>query len=134
MCIRDRLSTDVPTITASGSTTITAADDTGLKLADHEGRVLSLVPSVTARWGALASLEAKEGRPISTARRERLGALRDVLRSGADDLETLLVETAPAPKDEPKSAESATDDAPPDGMRLYADYLHTLARLDGALA
>ncbi len=129
-----------PTIAVSDSidtfTTSTTVDDTGLKLADHEGRVLSLVPSVTARWGALASLEAKEGRPISTARRERLGTLRDVLRSGADDLESLLVETAPAPKDEPKSAESeaTTDTAPPDGLRLYADYLHTLARLDGVLA
>lgn len=102
----------------------------GLKLAEHQERVCLMVPSIVTRWKTLVSPsepatshEAKEGRAISTSRRERLGALRDVLRSGADELDGLLVETAPPKAQEPPPSR--------DGRTLYADYQRTLARLQG---
>jgi HK97 family phage prohead protease len=62
--------------------------------------------------------ETKVGRPISAARRERIGAWRDSLRGLADELDDLLTETAPPS---------------PDGKRLYLEFQRTLARLHGAV-
>lgn len=102
----------------------------GLKLAEHQERVCLWVPSIVARWKTLVSSpaqatshEAKEGRAISTSRRERLGSLRDVLRSGADELDGLLVETAPPePADPPKGQ---------DGRALFAEFQRLIARQHG---
>lgn len=103
-----------------------------VKLTEHQERVCLWVPAVVERWRTLVSTPqagVKEGRAISTSRRERLGSLRDVLRSGADELDGLLVETAPPP---PPSPETAPKQAPlPDGRALYAEFQRLTARLNG---
>jgi len=110
-----------------------AYDDETLALADHVGRVLHDVPAVVTRWRSLVTLCTKEGRAISEARRTRLATLRDALRAGADDLDGLLTETEPKPKDDAKAAVE-TDAAVVDGLPLLVEYQHILARLNGVPA
>jgi hypothetical protein len=43
-------------------------------------------------------IRTKEGRAISSARRERMAGVRDALRSHADEIDGLLLETAPPEK------------------------------------
>jgi HK97 family phage prohead protease len=59
---------------------------------------LAAVLDVVERTRSLADLRAKEGRAISTARRERLSAFPPVLRDVAENIEGMLVETAPPEK------------------------------------
>lgn len=60
--------------------------------------VLAAVLDVKERAGSLAELRAKEGRMISTARRERLAKFPPALREMADDIFGMLEETAPPEK------------------------------------
>jgi hypothetical protein len=119
---------NVPMLRPAGLTAVKGADAEGLRsglsLDDHLDAVLAAVPDVVARHRALVALRAperKEGRAISSARREKLAALRDSLRVGADDLEGLLTETAPPEKAQPG----------PDGRALYAEFQRIAARLNG---
>lgn len=66
---------------------------------------------------ALLLLEAKVGRPISAARRERIAAWRDALQALRQELDDLLTETDPA--------------AVEDGKRLFLEFERTRARLNG---
>jgi hypothetical protein len=66
---------------------------------------------------ALVQAEAKVGRPISAARRERIAAWRDALHALRQELDDLLTETDPA--------------AVEDGKRLLLEYERTRARLNG---
>lgn len=59
---------------------------------------LAAVLDVAERTKSLADLRAKEGRAISTARRERLAAFPPMLRDVADNLDGMLEETAPPEK------------------------------------
>lgn len=68
--------------------------------ADHLDAVLAAVQGLQARTKSLAELRAKDGRAISEARRQRLGAHSDALRSVAADLDQLLEETAPPSRDD----------------------------------
>lgn len=87
------------TVPADDAARVTDAKD-GLRLADHEALVREQVPALITRWRSLGeSSEGKIGAAISRARRERIATLRDVLRSGADDLDALLAETEPATDD-----------------------------------
>lgn len=86
----------------------THADAFGETLAHLLGRM---------RAGSAARL--KEGRAISSARRQRMASVSESLRVAATEIDGLLEETAP-----PKSAA-------PDGAALFAAYQHTLASLRG---
>jgi hypothetical protein len=85
----------------------THADAFGETLAHLLGRM---------RAGSAARL--KEGRAISSARRQRMASVSESLRVAATEIDGLLEETAP-----PKVA--------PDGAALFAAYQHTLATLRG---
>lgn len=84
---------------------------------DQDARLLRDLEDYRARAQALAATRAKEGRAISTARRERLGKTAGVLRTIADDLEALLAETAPPEKGA--------------GIALLKDFIALEARLNG---
>jgi hypothetical protein len=58
-------------------------------------RLLLDVSGFMGRTKSLADLRLKEGRAISSPRRQRLAALLDAFRNGAADLEALLAETEP---------------------------------------
>lgn len=78
--------------------TFVPASAKGRPLVDDLGRLLADSAKVKTRVVALAALRAKEGRAISTARREQLGGWAGSLREIAGAIDTLLEETAPAPK------------------------------------
>lgn len=94
-------------------------DATALLSAKSRGSPDDLVPATLAELDAFIA-ECKSGRAISAARRSRLEGLRDQLRSGADDLDGLLVETLPRDDDAGKAA-----------RQLYATHLVLLARQNG---
>lgn len=70
----------------------------GLDFPDHSERVRVAVLGYVGRVQAGSALRAKEGRAISDSRRQRMAAVRDQLRSGADEIDGLLQETEPKPK------------------------------------
>lgn len=88
----------------------------------HAARVESAVREFIGRTQAGSALRAKEGRPISEARRARMAAIRDGLRSHADELHAILEETAPR---EPAKA------ADVDISREYLAFLADEARRNG---
>jgi hypothetical protein len=103
-------------VPAQDSARVTDAKD-GLRLIDHEALVHEQVPALITRWRSLDGRgEGKIGAAISRARRERIATLRDVLRSGADDLDALLAEVEPATEDDGK------------GRLLFAAFLRDEAR------
>jgi hypothetical protein len=107
-----------PALVGANRLTHTIGIKDGQRLADHEALVRAQVPALIERWRSLDGRgEGKIGAAISRARRERIASLRDVLRSGADDLDGLLKETDPA---------SSEDDGK--GRLLFAAFLRDEAR------
>ena len=107
-----------PVMQAAGINTRTTAIKGGLTLADDVERALGSVVTVTARARSLADLrrkEGKEGRALSTARRERLSTLLSALGEAGQELEKMLADTEPKPKD--------------DTLRLRSQFVSTRARL-----
>jgi HK97 family phage prohead protease len=79
------------------------ADDDHEKFADHLERVLAEVLAVSGRADEIAALRAKEGRPLSAARRRKLTDHREALAALLEGLDELLRETDRAPQDAPKA-------------------------------
>jgi HK97 family phage prohead protease len=96
--------------------TVPALRDAGVTGAKERFAPEEAVPETLAALEAFIA-ECKSGRAISSARRTRLEALRDQLRTGADDLDGLLTETAPKSADDGKAA-----------RQLYGDFLAIQAR------
>jgi len=71
--------------------------------ADQIDRLLADSVAVSDRAKAISDLRAKEGRPLSEARRRRLSEHRGALAALIESLDELLAETDRTPKDEPKS-------------------------------
>lgn len=71
----------------------------GLTFEDHSQSVLAAVSELTHRAKEIAEIRKKEGRSISTARRTRLTELLTSLKTVAADIEGLLAETEPPPKE-----------------------------------
>jgi len=61
----------------------------------HAARVESDVRGFLERSRAGSATRAKEGRAISTARRERMATVSGSLRTAADEIDAMLTETAP---------------------------------------
>lgn len=106
-----------PVLAGEGMNTRTLALKHGQAFSDQEEAVLATVKDLVHRWQSLADLLLKEGRPISEARRSRMGTIADGLDSAAADLRAILKETEPA--------KGLNVDA------LLLDYLVTLARGNG---
>jgi uncharacterized protein len=106
------------TVPADEAARVTAAKGYGLSFDEHSERVRVAVREWLERVKSGSDVRGKEGRPISTARRARIGEDEAQLRAVADDLAALLKETEPAPKGVDLTA-------------LYADFLRTEARLNG---
>lgn len=70
----------------------------GLTAADSHTLALAAVRGYVTRMGDLAALRAKEGRVLSGANREKLGALRGSLADVLAIIEQLLADSEPAPK------------------------------------
>lgn len=87
-----------PVLKGAGIGTMTLAIKSGERLSfeDHLEAALAAVSGATERAKSLADLRAKEGRAISSARRTRMEEIAKQLRSGADELDAILAETAPA--------------------------------------
>jgi len=76
----------------------------GSSLADHAEAVLAAAQELQARFKSIHALLAKEGRPLSEARRARLTAQRETLAALLADIDDMLASTAPKPKDAEKDA------------------------------
>lgn len=83
------------------------------KYCDEAEDLLASVRSFVTRTRELASLRAKDGRVLSTANREGLKELVQAIASLNEEMKQVLA------------------DIEPQGLRLYADFQHTLARLNG---
>jgi hypothetical protein len=107
----------VPSEENSGVTAV-KSDGFGLPFDDHSERTRVAVREWIARAKSGSDIRTKEGRAISTARREKLVSMRDALHGHADELEALLKETEPT--------EKAVEG-------LYLEFQATVARLNGVL-
>jgi HK97 family phage prohead protease len=87
----------------------------GLPLDDHSSQALAANRSVVSRFREIVDMLAKEGRPLSEARRARLAGYRDALAGLMSDIDEMLASTEPKPKDDGKAA--AVDPA------LFQEYL-----------
>jgi HK97 family phage prohead protease len=76
----------------------------GLPIDEQSDVLLAGTKDYVSREKAISELRAKEGKPISAARRARLEVWRTTLKDLDADIEALLIETAPPPNDEPKAA------------------------------
>lgn len=93
----------------------------GLPYDSHGGRVALSVQEFVKRSASGSDARLKEGRAISEARRQRMGGVRDALRSGADEIDAMLTETAPTAK---TAAQDATE-----SLRLRTETQRLFARL-----
>lgn len=96
-----------------------------LPLAEHSDSVLAAVKEYTDRLEALHSLRAKEGRVLSGENRKRIEEAMEALDGALAALKTLLAAT------EPKQAVIEPQRDVEVLRRLYLDYQHTLAQLNG---
>lgn len=85
-------------------------------LANQVETVLACLTQLANRFKSLHELRTKEGRVFSATNRQRIGAVRDSMRSVADELHTLLEMSEPQPK--------AADDL--EVRRVYAEFLKTM--------
>jgi HK97 family phage prohead protease len=67
----------------------------GMPFEDHSEQVRVALAEWLERAKSGLDIRTKEGRAISSARRERMAGVRDALRSHADEIDGLLLETAP---------------------------------------
>jgi HK97 family phage prohead protease len=94
-------------------------DTHAARLADHLEEFLS---RFVQRTRSGSELRLKEGRAISTARRQRMASVSGSLREAADEIDAMLLETAPPEK-------AAPDAAPVVGYDARAQYLIVARRL-----
>lgn len=87
-----------PVLVGAGEGTHTLAIKANQPLAEQAEAVLAAAAALTERLRSVADLRAKEGRAISSARRERIGQIAEQLKTAAADLDALLKETEPTPK------------------------------------
>lgn len=99
-------------------TGILAIKGHGLPFDEHAEAVRVALAELLERIRSGSDARGKEGRPISEARRGRMATVRDQIRTGADEIDALLTETAPLPKGLELSS-------------LYGEFLRTQARLNG---
>lgn len=96
------LEISVVPVPANPAALLTGAKDasllTGLRLDDSQEVALIAIRDVLTRVGVLHDLRAKEGRVLSSANREKLGALRGNLADVLRIIEQLLQDSDPAPK------------------------------------
>jgi HK97 family phage prohead protease len=85
-------------------------------LANQVESMLACGVQLANRFKSLHELRTKEGRVFSATNRQRIGAVRDSMRSVADELHTLLEMSEPQPK--------AADDL--EVRRVYAEFLKTM--------
>lgn len=71
----------------------------GQTFEDHSQSVLAAVSELAERAKSIAEIRKKEGRAISTSRRTRLSELLAGLTAVSADIEALLAETEPPPKE-----------------------------------
>jgi HK97 family phage prohead protease len=94
------------TVPAEENSGLTAIKGHGIPFEEHAARVAAALHTDTESVKELLTRvrtgseqrATKEGRAISSARRERMAGVRDALRSGADEIDALLTETAPPEK------------------------------------
>ena len=87
-----------PVLVGANRNTGTLAIKSGEPIESQADRVLVTLEDYAARERSLADLRAKEGRAISTSRRQRIERMLASMREHADELEALLTETAPPEK------------------------------------
>lgn len=104
-----------PVLIGANSDTYTLGIKASMPLTDHADAVLAAVSGLAGRTRSLADLRAKEGRAISSSRREQMAAIAGQLREAATGLDAILKETEPPAKT----------------SGLFAEYQRTLARLHG---
>lgn len=104
-----------PVMLAAGVDTRTTAIKGGLTLADDVERALGSVVTVTHRARSLADLRAKEGKGLSSVRREQLAGLVTAIKEAETELAKMLAETEREPK--------------VDSLRLRSEFTKTRARL-----
>lgn len=76
----------------------------GLTFSHHSDAVLAAVDEFTKRATSLFQLRVKEGRTLSTSNRDRLKTLHQRLNELMSDLDGLLAETEPKPKESEKAS------------------------------
>ena len=110
-----------------GMNPATSADGakTGMPLNDHHAAVLAAVATYKERLTALASLRAKEGRVLSGESRKRIEDAVKSLTDATSALQDLLAATEPKAAPAPSVVDAAAL------SRLFAQYQHTLATLNG---
>ena len=87
---------------------------TGLDYADYNDHAEHFLLGVTEFLGHTrrgADVRTKEGRAISTARRQRMASVSGALRQAADEIDAMLEETAPPEKAAPEPAPAVGYDA-----------------------
>lgn len=72
----------------------------GIPFDDHSENLRVAVLEWLERVKSGSDVRLKEGRPISEARRGRMASVKDSLLAGVAEIEALLAETEPRPKDE----------------------------------
>jgi hypothetical protein len=106
----------------------------GLRFKERTTRAHDALSGIVQDWKGIAESEKKEGRAISDARKKRIETLRDGIRgmakdmgSLADELDALLAEATPAPKEEETpaddSAKGAVDAQQKTAQDLHAHFL-----------
>ena len=89
---------NVPMLRQAG---LVAVKGFGIPFEDHSDNLRVAVEEWLERVKSGLDVRLKEGRPISEARRGRMAAVKDSLLAGVAEIDALLTETAPRPKDEP---------------------------------
>lgn len=110
-----------------------------LSFEDHSERVRDAVAEYLSRLQAGTARNVKEGRPISEARRKRMVTVLGQLRDAADEIDAMLKETEPAPRQavaptDAKEAPAVTVSAVPAELAallaLRDDFTKTLTLYD----
>jgi len=110
-----------------GMNPATSADGakTSIPLNDHHAAVQAAVATYTERLKALSELRAKEGRILSGENRKRIEDAVKSLTDATDALNELLAATEPKAAPAPSVVDAAAL------SRLFANFQHTLAILNG---
>lgn len=94
-----------------------------LSFIQHSDALVSSLEEYARRARDKATFRQKEGRVLSSANRERLSRLITLMQEAATDMQSLIEDSAPKPtEDEMGKSEP---------LKLYAQYLQTVARLNG---
>jgi len=109
----------VPVTVATGQTQT-------MTYAAHADTLCVMASEYIRRSKSVSDSRRKEGRPISSARRERMSGVATNLEAAVTEIRALLDETAPSDSDTDGKAASA-------GKQAYIDFLKLEAQLNGVL-